>query len=50
MNPETTEKKQAAGRWPRGQSGNPRGRPRGSPHAALIALDAIGTEAAEARG
>lgn len=45
---ETTGRNQAGGRWTKGKSGNPNGRPRGSRHAALVALDAIGAEAAEA--
>ena len=44
--PETTDAKQAAGRWQPGQSGNPAGRPKGARHAALMALDAIGEAAA----
>ena len=44
--PETTDAKQAAGRWQPGQSGNPAGRPKGARHAALMALDAIGDDAA----
>lgn len=46
--PETTGTKQAAGRFRPGQSGNPAGRPRGSRHAALAALDAIGEKGAMA--
>jgi hypothetical protein len=45
--PETTEAKQAAGRWQPGQSGNPSGRPKGARHAALMALDSIGETAAK---
>ena len=44
--PETTDAKQAH-RWAPGQSGNPRGRPRGARHAALAALDTIGAENAQ---
>ena len=48
MSAETTNSKQRRGRpFEPGASGNPRGRPRGSKHAALVALDAIGSEAAE---
>jgi hypothetical protein len=43
--PETTAQHQG-GRWQPGQSGNPAGRPRGSRHEALKALDAIGAEGA----
>src|SRR5690349_19181883 len=35
------------GRWQPGQSGNKAGKPRGTRNLALVALDAIGTEAAE---
>ena len=45
--PETTGPKQTGGRFTRGTSGNPKGRPRGSRHTALLALDAIGAEGAE---
>jgi hypothetical protein len=44
---ETTGRKQRAG-WPKGTSGNPKGRPKGSRHTALLALDAIGAKAAAA--
>jgi hypothetical protein len=42
---ETTGPKQTGSRFTRGTSGNPKGRPCGSRHAALLALDAIGAEA-----
>jgi hypothetical protein len=41
--PEKTERKQPR-RWHPGQSGNPSGRPKGSRHRALLALDAMGQE------
>jgi Family of unknown function (DUF5681) len=44
--PETTGPKQGS-QWSKGTSGNPKGRPKGSKHAALVALDAIGSRAAE---
>ena len=45
--PETTQPKQGGQRFEPGQSGNPAGRPRGSRHRALLALDAIGEEASK---
>lgn len=45
---ETTAPKQPGKRFVRGQSGNPSGRPAGARHAALMALDAIGSEGAAA--
>lgn len=45
--PETTRPKHD-NRWKPGQSGNPAGRPKGARHAALQALDAIGTASADA--
>lgn len=48
MMAETTSKKQSGRRWPKGTSGNPRGRPQGARHKALQALDAIGEEHATA--
>jgi hypothetical protein len=45
--PETTPKKHSR-RWQPGQSGNPAGRPPGSRHTALVALDAIGADNASA--
>lgn len=44
--PEKSDTKQAPGRWPKGVSGNPQGKPRGTRHAALKALDAIGADGA----
>ena len=44
---ETRGLKQASKRFQPGQSGNPSGRPPGSRHAALLALDAIGAEVAK---
>jgi hypothetical protein len=44
--PENTGPKQSRGRWQPGASGNPAGKPPGARHAALVALDAIGSEAA----
>ena len=44
---ETTGPKQTGRRFAKGTSGNPKGRPRGSRHTALLALDAIGAEGAE---
>jgi hypothetical protein len=46
--PEETGKIQKGSRWPRGKSGNPNGRPRGSRSHVLAALDQIGEENAEA--
>ncbi len=43
--PASTGAKQG-GRWPKGTSGNPTGRPAGARHEALKALDAIGSEGA----
>ncbi|MBL6457835.1 hypothetical protein JMJ55_21075 [Belnapia sp. T6] len=45
--PENAEPKQRGRPFERGQSGNPAGKPKGTRHKALIALDAIGTEGAE---
>lgn len=45
--PENSEPKQGGGRFEPGQSGNPAGKPRGTRHKALIALDAIGAAGAE---
>lgn len=44
---ETTRPKQRGRPWTKGQSGNPAGRPPGSRHEALKALDGIGAEGAE---
>ena len=48
MDAETTTRKQRGRAWPKGTSGNPAGRPKGSRHHALVALDAIGSDGAEA--
>src|SRR5215210_1966890 len=48
MGAETTARKQRGRAWPKGTSGNPAGRPKGSRHQALVALDAIGAEGAAA--
>ena len=40
--PEKSDAKHIPGRWPKGTSGNPRGKPQGARHAALKALDLIG--------
>lgn len=45
--PENSGKKQA-GRFQPGQSGNPRGKPKGTRHRAIAALDKVGDESAEA--
>ena len=45
---ETTGGKQRGRPFPKGVSGNPAGRPQGARHAALVALDAIGSAAATA--
>ena len=47
MSSETTGPKQSGRRFTPGTSGNPSGRPRGSRHTALLALDRIGAEGAE---
>lgn len=41
-------KKQRGRQWQPGESGNPAGKPKGARHEALVALDAIGRENAEA--
>ena len=43
---DNTGPKQTSTRFKRGQSGNPKGKPPGARHAALLALDAIGAEGA----
>ncbi len=45
--PEITGRKQGANHFRPGRSGNPSGRPRGTRHRVLLALDAIGAEGAE---
>lgn len=45
--PEISKPVQRRGRWPKGVSGNPAGKPKGARHAAQVALDAIGQENAE---
>ncbi|HWX50544.1 MAG TPA: DUF5681 domain-containing protein [Roseomonas sp.] len=44
---ESTKPKQRGRPFEPGQSGNPNGRPKGARHKALLALDAIGQEAAK---
>ncbi len=46
--PDLASPKQGAGRWRKGESGNPAGRAPGSRNKALAALDAIGEAGAEA--
>src|SRR5215210_5919845 len=48
MDAATTARKQRGRAWPKGTSGNPVGRPKGSRHQALAVLDAIGAEGAAA--
>src|ERR1035437_3151830 len=48
MTAENSGDKQRGRPWQPGQSGNPAGKPPGARHAALVALDAIGAEGAEA--
>jgi len=45
--PDSTRKEQGRSRFRPGESGNPRGRPKGSRNKALLALDKLGAEAAE---
>ena len=45
--PENSVPKQGGGQFQPGQSGNPAGKPRGTRHRALLALDAIGAAGAE---
>lgn len=47
MAADTTPPKQRGKPFPKGQSANPSGRPRGSKNAALVALDRIGEDAAQ---
>jgi hypothetical protein len=47
MTRDNTGKKQGENLFPKGQSGNPKGRPPGTRNAALVALDAIGEENAK---
>lgn len=44
---DNTGPKQTSTRFQRGQSGNPKGKPPGARHAALLALDVIGAEGAK---
>ncbi len=44
---ETTGRKQHGRQFPKGVSGNPKGRPKGSRHQALLALDALGESNAQ---
>jgi hypothetical protein len=45
--PENSAPKQGGGQFQPGQSGNPAGKPRGTRHRALLALDAIGEGASK---